>query len=218
MTSGDWDYRELFELVMHRHKLRWYNALVLAMDQSLTATSAGHPGCGSSRVAAAWNITCLAPHTGGDERQLAIALVVAGLDVLHTDATCIVRVDFLPMLKSVPDGDILAQRDGWLSDPIRKIGTAANAGFNYLRATNGAAVAQFMVDVVERGLIEFYRCWNNIPDQYGWSFLMGDLRKTWTSPSERDHGCTLYARGSHCAKSGNCLAPAFYRSISSSHR
>ena len=72
------------------------------------------------------------------ERLCDRGAVAAGLDVLHTDATCIVRVDFLPMLKSVPDVDILAQRDSWPSDPIRKIGTAANAGFNYLRASRVA--------------------------------------------------------------------------------
>ena len=63
---------------------------------------------------------------------------------------------------------------------------------------------------VERGLIEFYLRWGNIVDQYGWSFLMGDMRKTWTSPiaNETTVG-TLHARGSHCAKSGNCLRAGF---------
>ena len=217
VTSGDWDYRELvLNWVMHCHKLRWYNALVLAMDQELYRDLDGRsiPAADHHALLLAWNTTCLQRHIQAVrmERQLAIAaLVAAGLDVLHTDATCIVRVDFLPMLKSVPDVDILAQRDGWPSDPIRKIGTAANAGFNYLRASrNGAAVAQFMVDVVERGLIEFYLRWNNIPDQYGWSFLMGDLRKTWTSPKANETTVgTLHARGSHCAKSGNCLRAGF---------
>ena len=54
------------------------------------------------------------------------------------------------------------------------MGTAANAGFIYLRATNADAVVKLVLDAANRGLIEFYLRWNNIVDQYGWSIVLAE--------------------------------------------
>ena len=95
------------------------------------------------------------------------ALLRAGLDVLHTDATAVFVRDFVPQLHGAPRDayDVLVQRDAWPANPMRKVGTATNAGFYYVRADKDGAVARLVMAAVERGLIEFYLRWNNIPDQ-----------------------------------------------------
>lgn len=216
LTSGDWDYRELvLNWVLHAHKLGWFNAVVAAMDRELydDLRKRRIPVGDNSAMLLAWNDTCLQRHIQAVrmERQLAVAaLVAAGLDVLHTDATCVFVRDFLPYLRSL-DADVLAQRDSWPSDPVRKVGTAANAGFNLVRARKGAAAVAFLTGLVDRGLIEFYLRWNNIPDQYGWSFVLGDLRGVATRVDANDTSIgTLHPRGSHCAKSASgCLRAGF---------
>ena len=45
------------------------------------------------------------------------------------------------------------------------MGTAANAGFVYVRASRSELAARLVRDAVVRGLIEFYLRWNNIGDQ-----------------------------------------------------
>ena len=54
--------------------------------------------------------------------------------------------------------------------------------------------------------------WNNIPDQYGWSFALAELRDTpRTSPLSNETTVgALHPRGSHCAKKpGGCLRGGF---------
>ncbi len=66
-----------------------------------------------------------------------------------------------------------------------------------------------MHDVVERGMIEFYLRWNNIPDQYGLSFVLAgcaELAEARTAVDANETTvCTLHPRGSHCKKRGACL-------------
>ena len=53
------------------------------------------------------------------------------------------------------------------------MGCAVNAGFMFLRAGGRKAqVARLIEDATKRGLIEFYLRWNNIVDQYGFSFVI----------------------------------------------
>ena len=40
-----------------------------------------------------------------------------------------------------------------------------------------------MSGVVDRSLIEFYLRWNNIPDQYGLSFVMAEMDVRYVSQS-----------------------------------
>ena len=216
LTSGDWDYRELvLNWVQHAHKLRWFNSLVAAMDRELfdELRRRNIPVADLSSLLLAWNDTCLQRHIQAVrmERQLAVAaLVASGLDVLHTDATCVFLRDFLPFLRSL-DADVLAQRDTWPSDPVRKIGTSANAGLNYVRGRQPRVAAALLTEIVVRGMIEFYLRWNNIPDQYGWSFVLSDLRGVQTRTDTNDTTIgTLHPRGSHCAKSpAGCLRGGF---------
>ena len=66
------------------------------------------------------------------ERHLAVAaLVGAGLDVLHTDATAVFLRDPLPMLRAQPQQvDVLFQRDDWPASPVQAMGTAVNPSPN----------------------------------------------------------------------------------------
>ena len=64
------------------------------------------------------------------------------------------------------------QRDDWPSEPLRRMGSAANAGFVFVRATHADNAARLLMDIVVRGLIEFYLRWNNIVDQYGISYAL----------------------------------------------
>jgi hypothetical protein len=67
---------------------------------------------------------------------------------------------------------------------------------------------------VERGLIEFYLRWNNIVDQYGFSYALADvklegstkLKPSLTSPTANLTTVgELQRRGSACRKHGTCL-------------
>lgn len=181
LAAGDWDYRELvLNWVLHAHKLRYSNALVLSMDGELHAdlTRRRIPSFDDSANLARWNGTVLQRHIQAVrmERWLAVsALVSAGLDVLATDASTVFLRDFVPALVGTPaDVDVLAQRDDWPVEALNRMGSAVNAGFNYLRARRGPLVARFLADVVARGLIEFYLRWNNIADQYGWSLVLAE--------------------------------------------
>lgn len=52
--------------------------------------------------------------------------------------------------------------------------------------------------------------WNNIPDQYGWSFELAELRDVQTRPDANDTTIgVLHPRRSHCAARGNCLLAGF---------
>jgi hypothetical protein len=171
LTSADWDYRELaLNWVLHAHRLGYRNAMVLSMDTELHADLVRRriPSFDDSANLARWNGTVLQRHIQAVrmERWLAVsALISSGLDVLSTDATAVFVRDFVPRLVAEPaDVDILMQRDNWPVEPLHRMGTAANAGFNYLRATRGTAVARFLADAVTRGMIEFYLRWNNIVD------------------------------------------------------
>ena len=179
VTSGDWDYREIvLNWVLHAHKLKYSNALVIAMDPELHGDLKRRriPVADNSANLQAWNNTCLQRYIQAVrmERHLAVAaLLGAGLDVLHTDATAVFLRDVLPVLRAQPQHvDVLFQRDDWPASPVQAMGTAVNAGFMYLRASKGEAVVRLLVDSVVRGLIEFYLRWNNIVDQYGFSFVV----------------------------------------------
>ena len=217
VTAGDFDYRELvLNWVRHARKLRWSNTLVLAMDHPLyeELERQGIAASNHAELLNAWNNTCLQRYIQRVrmERHLAVAaLLAAGIDVLHMDATCIAVRDFLPYLRGVPNVDVLVQRDAWPSDPVRKVGTAANAGLYYVRARRGQPVVDMLTSVVDRGLIEFYLRWNNIPDQYGLSFVLSGLRldeRTSPTSNETTTG-VLHPPGSHCAKRGGCLTAGF---------
>lgn len=91
------------------------------------------------------------------------------LQVLLCDATAVMLRDPLPMLRAAPAA-VLLQRDDWPSTAVNELGTAANAGFVWLRGGGDTARAASLVKLVERvvarGLVEFYLRWNNIVDQY----------------------------------------------------
>lgn len=179
-TSGDWDYREIvLNWVLHAHTLQYSHALVIAMDVELYDDLKRRrvPTADNSANLQAWNNTCLQRYIQAVrlERHLAVAaLVGAGIDVLHTDATAVFLRDPLPMLLALPPHvDVFFQRDDWPASPVQAMGTAVNPGFVYLRAgAKGEAVVRLLTDAVVRGLIEFYLRWNNIVDQYGFSFVI----------------------------------------------
>jgi len=217
VTSGDWDYRELvFNWLAHAHRQRASNALVLAMDRELFNELQRRrvPSFDQSDLLLAWNNTCMQRHIQRVrmERHVAVAsLVAAGLDVLHTDASCVLTGDVVPYLRGqAAQADFFVQRDAWPEDPVRSIGTAANAGFYYVRAAKRGVASRFIMSAVERGMIEFYLRWNNIPDQYGLSFVMGgaDGVRTSTTANETSVG-TLHPRGSHCKQLDGCLKVGF---------
>ena len=157
VTAGDWDYRELvINWVAHTRKLRYRNALVLSMDRELSEE------LGKRRVAFAdlseqlqhWNNTCLQRHIQAvrSERHLAVAaLLRAGIDVFLSDATTVFVRDFVPALHAQPRAafDLLVQRDDWPGNPMRKVGTASNAGLYYARADKDGATARLVVAAVE---------------------------------------------------------------------
>ena len=65
--------------------------------------------------------------------------------------------DAIPFLRSLPsEVDIFMQRDDWPMDPVRKMGSAVNAGLVYARSTNPDDMVRLISDAVTRGLIEFY--------------------------------------------------------------
>eukprot|EP00854_Cymbomonas_tetramitiformis_P013777 gene13777-16284_t len=181
VTSGDWDYRELvLNWVMHTHKHNYSNALVIAMDTELfeELQRRGIASFDNSANLDAWQTTCLQRHIQAvrTERHLAVAaLIAAGIDVLHTDSTVIFLQDTVAWLLAQPaEIDVFFQRDDWPEEPVHKMGTAVNAGFIYLRSSRSLDVARLVNDAVKRGMIEFYLRWNNIPDQYGWSFVLSN--------------------------------------------
>lgn len=160
VTAGDFDYRELV-LNWHAHarRLGYQNTLILSMDAELHQHLMGRgvASFDNSANLAAWNHSCLQRHIQAvrTERHIAVAaLVASGIDVLLTDATVVFLRDFLPELRSSPaEIDVLLQRDDWPSEPVRRMGTAVNAGFVYLRSANGEDVVRLIMDAVARGLI-----------------------------------------------------------------
>ena len=117
------------------------------------------------------------------ERVLALAaLISAGFDVLQSDASVVFVRDFVPFLVAAPQGvDMLVQRDGGPGAAASRLGSAVCSGFAYVRSREAKreAVVRFLLDVVRRGLVEFYNRWNNIVDQQGWSFIVAESQ---TSP------------------------------------
>ena len=130
--------------------------------------------------------------------------------MLLSDASCVFVRDFVPQLHAQPRAafDILVQRDVWPSSPVRKVGTASNAGLYYVRAGKDGASARLVMAAVERGLVEFYLRWNNIPDQYGFSHALADTKLEGGVTSPTANLTTvgeLQRRGSACRRRGNCL-------------
>ena len=185
MAAADWDFRQIvLNWYHHLRAVDMTNALVLSMDAELHAhlRMRGVPSADNTDNVQAWNTTCLQRHVQRVrmERQLALAaLVGAGFDVLHTDATVVFVRNVLPMMRSVElaDVDLIVQREGGPAGAVRKLGTAVNAGFTLVRARNPDRVRTFLSDAVRRGLVEFYNRWNNVVDQMGWSFLVADTAK-----------------------------------------
>ena len=164
--------------MLHVRNVGYSNALVLAMDRELAAELRRRsiPSVSNADNLNAWNDTCLQRHIGRvrHERILALAaLIDAGLDVLHTDATVVFVRDFVPFLRAhQPDADMLVQREHSGPKPaVDQLGCGVNTGFVFVRATNGKAMVQFLVAAIQRGLVEFYNRWNNVGDALGWSFL-----------------------------------------------
>ena len=148
VTVADFDYRELaLNWVAHARKLGHANTLVLSMDTELHAllTARGVASFDDSANLAAWNHTCLQRHIQAVrmERHVAVAaLIAAGIDVLYTDATAVLLSrEVVASLRAQPaELDVLLQRDDWPAEPMRRMGTAVNAGFVYLRSANGEDV------------------------------------------------------------------------------
>ena len=192
MSAADFDFREIVcNWHAHLRRLGISNALVLAMDSELHAhlSSRRITSVDNSANLDAWNATCLQRHIQRVrmERQLAlIAIVAAGIDVLHTDATVVFTLNVLPMLRAAAGGphsdaphasaDFLVQREGGPANAYHKIGSCVNTGFVYVRSRPHTrdAMLRFFSDMVRRGLVEFYNRWNNVVDQMGWSFLVAD--------------------------------------------
>lgn len=151
VTSGDFDYRELvLNWYGHTRKLGYSNAMAIAMDRELVdyLSTKRVPVADNSAQLRAWNDTCLQRHIQAVrvERHIAVAaLLAAGLDVLHMDATVILLRDVIPLLAAAPDADVLMQRDEWPNDPLVKIGSASNAGFYLARARRGAEVVRLVI-------------------------------------------------------------------------
>lgn len=106
MTAGDWDYRELvLNWVMHCHKHKLSNALVLSMERELHDELLRRriPSVDNAANLQKWNGTCLQRHIQAvrTERHLAVAAMVgAGLEVLLCDATALLVGD--PVLLPLP--------------------------------------------------------------------------------------------------------------------
>lgn len=172
MAAADYDFREIIQnWYAHLKRLGIQNALVLAMDRELSRDLELRriPHADNSVNLDAWNATCLQRHIQRvrTERQLALcALLLSGLDVLHTDATVVFTKDVLPMLRTQQpfhDADFLVQRESGPGGAYRKIGSCVNPGFLYARGARGAEnrerLLRFFNDMVRRGLVEFYnRC------------------------------------------------------------
>lgn len=167
MAAADFDFREItYNWHQHLTRLGISNALVLAMDRELAAelTRRRIPNVENAANTDAWNKTCLQRHIQRvrTERQLAVcALLLAGLDVLHTDVTVVMLRNVLPMLRSSPpyaSADFLVQREGGPGGAYKKIGSCVNPGFMYARGAHTeearARLLRFFNDIVRRGLVE----------------------------------------------------------------
>ena len=146
------------------------------------------------------------------ERVLALAaLVRAGFDVLQSDASVVFVRDFLPLLVGAPEGvDMLVQRDGGPAAAAKQLGSAVCTGFAFVRsiAAKREAVVRFLLDVVRRGLVEFYNRWNNIVDQQGWSFIVADSRSS-PHTSQLANETTLMTIERHGCAPEACLRLGF---------
>lgn len=217
VTSGDWDYRALvWNWLAHTRAHGHTNALVVSMDSELHAALVSKAVASFDNTAniAAWNRTCLQRYIQAvrTERHVAVAAIVAsGINVLATDATAVLVRPVLPYLASLPsDVDVALQRDDWPSGPLHTMGTAVNAGFIFMRATNADDVVRLVMDAVNRGLIEFYLRWNNIVDQYGWSFVLSESGvRVGTSERANDTTVGTIKRWKCMQQGGKCLKVAF---------
>lgn len=182
MAAADWDFRRIIlNWIIHVHRLGYTNALVLSMDAELHADlrRRGLPSFDNSANLDAWNTTCLQRHVQRvrTERVLAVAaLVAAGLDVLHMDATVILVQDVLPSLRAAAAArvDMMAQRHECPPNVERHTGSGVNPGFLYVRAARADALVPFFKDAVQRGLVEFYHRWDNVIDHFGFTFLFDE--------------------------------------------
>lgn len=121
VAAADWDFRRIIlNFILHAHRLGYQNALVLSMDTELHTElhRRGIPSFDDSRNLDAWNTTCLQRHVQRvrTERVLAVAaLIAAGFDVLHCDATVIFVRDVLPVLHAAAasGADMIGQRHEW---------------------------------------------------------------------------------------------------------
>mmetsp|Transcript_2757 Transcript_2757/g.8489 ORF Transcript_2757/g.8489 Transcript_2757/m.8489 type:complete len:303 (+) Transcript_2757:225-1133(+) len=200
---------------MHAHKLGHSNAIVLAMDRELANEMLTRkiPVFDNSINLDAWNSTCLQRHIQAVrmERHLAAAALVSfGYDVLLTDSTAVLLKPILPFFRQQPaDVDLFFQRDDWPADPVRHIGCAVNAGFVLMRGKKGQKVAALVEDMVKRGLIEFYLRWNNIVDQYGWSFILAESAGMRLEATERGNNTAIgIITRKGCNQDGDCLKAA----------
>ncbi len=214
LAAADFDYRELaLNWVAHVRARGHANALLLAMDSELVAelSRRGIAHADNSANLAAWNATCLQRHVQAvrTERHVAAAaLVAASYDVLLCDVTAVFSADPMPyLLDASRQADVLFQRDDWPAEP-NKVGLAVNSGFVYYRGSSSRAaeVARLIGAAVDRGLIEFYLRWNNIVDQYGWSFVLQKWA-TGGATSEFANETTIGTlKRNHCMRDGACLS------------
>jgi len=192
------------------------NGLVVSMERQLHDALVAHGAASFDNSAnlAAWNGTCLQRHIQAvrmERHVAAAALVASGLDVLATDASAVILKPMLPYLSTLPtDVDLAIQRDDWPSGPVQQMGTAVNAGFMYMRGTHANDVTRLVMDAVYRGLIEFYLRWNNIVDQYGWSFVLSESGvRTRTSEWANETTIGTIKRWRCMQQGSTCLKVAF---------
>ena len=166
MAAADWDFRRvILNFVLHAHARGYTNTLVLSMDTEVHTDMRrrGIPSFDNSDNLDDWNTTCLQRHVQRvrTERVLAIAaLIAAGIDVLHCDATVIfvrslntslglphltalgatwqVR-DVLPVLRALPPSvDMAAQRHECPPNVQKTTGSGVNPGFMCVTAAKDA--------------------------------------------------------------------------------
>jgi|TARA_B110001469_G_C9323213_1_gene173125 hypothetical protein len=60
---------------------------------------------------------------------------------------------------------MLVQREGGPAQAVERLGCGVNSGFAFVRGqARGAEAAKFLLDAVQRGLVEFYNRWSNAGD------------------------------------------------------
>ena len=180
ISSGDSATASLvLNWLHHAHALQFHNSIVLCWDRALHARlrrlriSAAHD---SSDALKRWCPTRLVNHLQRVfmERLVALAaLVISGLDVLHSDADCLFLRDFRPFLQQ-PEVHIVAQPDSYPQTPAKAFGATACMGFVFFRSTDG--VSRFLDDALALSYVQPHH--TNAVDQFGFNHALLSWRCT----------------------------------------